>query len=77
MLRNGGGHITVIVGKDHNGNLMGLGGNQSDAVTIAPFAQSRLNKGFWWPASVAKPTRTGVGSLPIIQSNGHVSSNEA
>jgi len=76
MLRDGGGHITVVVGKDQAGRIMGLGGNQSDAVTIAPFALSRLNKGFWWPEGVAIPTDVGVSSLPTVQSDGHVSSKE-
>lgn len=77
MLRNGGGHITVVVGKDQHGNIMGLGGNQSDAVTIAPFAPSRLNKGFWWPKSVTLPQLIGYNLLPIVKSNGQLSGNEA
>lgn len=76
MVRDGGGHIMVVVGRDQHGNVMGLGGNQSDAVTIAPFARSRLNKGFWWPESVALPAATGFSSLPIVASNGKVSGNE-
>ena len=35
MKRDGGGHITIVVGRDQHGNLMCCGGNQSDAVTIA------------------------------------------
>jgi uncharacterized protein (TIGR02594 family) len=77
MLRNGGGHITIVVGRDQHGNIMGLGGNQSDAVTIAPFAMSRLNKGFWWPAAGPPAGRTGVKTLPIVRSDGRVSSNES
>jgi len=77
MLRNGGGHITVVVGKDQHGNIMGLGGNQSDAVTIAPFAPSRLNKGYWWPKDVALPQLIGFNLLPIVKSNGKLSGNEA
>lgn len=76
MLRNGGGHITIVVGKDQHGNIMGLGGNQSDAVTIAPFATSRLNKGFWWPKDISPPWQTGLKTLPIVKSNGQLSSNE-
>jgi len=58
---------------------MGLGGNQSDAVSIVPFAVSRLNKCFWWPKSVQTPPTSmiGINHLPIVQSNGKVSSNEA
>lgn len=77
MKRTGGGHITIIVGKDQNGNVMGLGGNQSDAVTIAPFATSRLNQGFWWPKDATLPTHIGLNSLPIVKSNGQISTNEA
>lgn len=79
MLRSGGGHIIQVVGKDQHGNFMGLGGNQSDAVNIEPFAASRLNKGFWWPKSVQAPPASmiGISRLPIVQSNGKVSTNEA
>jgi len=77
MKRTGGGHITIIVGKDQNGNPMGLGGNQSDAVTIAPFAISRLNQGFWWPAGTTLPQFIGLNTLPIIKSDGQLSTHEA
>lgn len=76
MSRDGGGHIMVVVGRDARGNIMGLGGNQSDAVTIAPFARSRLNKGFWWPESVPRPEMVGFNTLPLVTSNGKVSTNE-
>jgi len=77
MKRTGGGHITVIVGKDQNGNPMGLGGNQGDQVSIEPFALSRLNQGFWWPAGVTMPKYIGMNTLPIIKSNGQLSVKES
>lgn len=77
MLRDGGGHITVVVGKDQSGRIMGLGGNQSDSVTITPFPLSRLNKGFWWPDTIPVPTAIGIANLPIIKSDGRVSSKES
>lgn len=77
MLRSGGGHIVQVVGRDQHGNYMCLGGNQKDAVNIEPFPASRLNKGFWWPDSVPPPTATGLSKLPLVLSNGKVSSNEA
>lgn len=77
MLRDGGGHIGIVVGRDQHGNVMLLGGNQSDAVNIKPFAVSRLNKGFWWPKEATLPAKTGFASLPIVNSNGRVSANEA
>jgi len=75
MVRNGGGHITIVVGQDQHGNIMGVGGNQSDAVTVVPFARSRLNKGFWWPDSVGNPPINRP--LPVVRSDGRISSNEA
>lgn len=77
MTRSGGGHIIQVVGRDQSGNIMGLGGNQSDQVSIVPFPVSRLNHGFWWPKSVAAPAHTGLSTLPIVRSDGRVSSNEA
>lgn len=77
MLRSGGGHIIQVVGKDQRGNIMGLGGNQHDQVSIVPFPMSRLNRGFWWPSSVALPSATGVSSLPVVRSDGRISNNEA
>jgi uncharacterized protein (TIGR02594 family) len=77
MLRDGGGHIGIVVGQDQNGNVMLLGGNQSDAVNIKPFARSRLNKGFWWPNSVPLPAPIGFSTLPVVKSDGKISSNEA
>lgn len=76
MKRQGGGHIMVIVGRDQLGNIMGLGGNQSDAVTIAPFAVSRLNQGFYWPKGPTLPQYVGLKSLPLVKSNGKISTNE-
>lgn len=76
MVRNGGGHIIQIVGRAKNGNYMGLGGNQSDQVSVVEFAPSRLNKGFWWPAGVPLPALIGFDHLPIVNSNGAISSSE-
>lgn len=77
MKRTGGGHIICIVGKDQNGNIMGLGGNQSDQVSIVPFPVSRLNQGYWWPKDVPPPANIGIKTLPLVKSDGRVSSNEA
>lgn len=65
MLRNGGGHITVIAGRTKAGNYVGIGGNQSDSVCYAEFAASRLNKDFWWPISYPLPA-TGFNLLPVL-----------
>jgi hypothetical protein len=75
MVRDGGGHVMIVVGQDQHGNVMGVGGNQSDAVTVVPFALKRLNKGFWWPDSVGNPPINRP--LPVVRSDGRISSNEA
>lgn len=76
MLRNGGGHVICIVGKDQHGNIMGWGCNQSDQVSIIPFPLSRLNKGFWWPKDIILPHEVGINLLPIVKSDGKLSSTE-
>lgn len=72
--RNGwSGHVGFVVGKDRNGNLMVLGGNQGDAVNIKPFSTNRV-LGYRWPSIAPNPERY---NLPIYESDGKVSTNEA
>lgn len=52
--RQGGGHVGFAVGRDKAGNLLILGGNQSDAVNIKAFPVSRVT-GYRWPAGVPVP----------------------
>lgn len=66
------GHVGFVVGKDANGNLMVLGGNQGDEVSIKPFRLDRV-LGYRWPSDVQLPDM----KLPIVASNGKLSSNEA
>lgn len=76
MRRDGGGHITLVVGRDQHGNIMCCGGNQSDAVTVAAFDPDRVVS--WrWPSDVPPPGSTGFNTLPLVKSNGQVSTNEA
>lgn len=70
------GHTGFVVGKDRDGNLMVLGGNQSDAVNIKPFSRSRV-LGYRWPAELRRPENVGWASLPVLDSDGNVSTNEA
>lgn len=80
--RSGGGHVGFVVGVDKTGNLMVLGGNQSNKVSIAPFAVSRAT-GFYFPSRMVdgKPVKSNPlperYKLPVLQSNGKVSTNEA
>lgn len=71
--RNGGGHVGFVVGKDQNGNIMVLGGNQSDAVNIKPFKKDRV-VGYRYPSGIARPKDP---ALRLLASNGQVSTNEA
>ena len=76
MKRDGGGHITIVVGRDQHGNLMCCGGNQSDAVTIAAFDPKRV-VAWRWPAGEALPAVIGFNKLPVVKSDGKLSTNEA
>lgn len=74
----GGGHVVCVVGRDQHGNLMGIGGNQSDAVSIKPFPRARP-VGFRWPSGWPLPLPQNVGffNLPIVASDGRISEREA
>jgi len=80
--RQGGGHVGFVVGRDAFGNLMVLGGNQSNKVSIAPFAVSRVT-GYYWASTlqngkVVKSAPSPIRyELPLLNSNGEVSANEA
>lgn len=72
--RNGhSGHVGFVVGGDRAGNLMVLGGNQSDAVNIKPFSRDRV-LGYRWPGVYPYEERF---NLPLLDSDGRVSTNEA
>ena len=71
--RTGGGHVGFCVGKDKSGNLMILGGNQGDMVSIKPFAKDRI-VGYRWPSTSPLPERF---NLPVLTSDGRFSENEA
>lgn len=67
------GHVGFLVGKDQKGNLMILGGNQGNAVTIKPFSPSRV-LGYRWPGIAPLKERY---KLPLLKSDGTLSTNEA
>lgn len=66
------GHVGFVVGQDKTGNLMVLGGNQGNAVTVKPFDPNRV-LGYRWPAG-SEPDHF---TLPVVTSDGRVSRNEA
>ena len=51
--RGSGGHVGFAVGQEDT-HFFGLGGNQSDSVTIARIAESRF-LGAPWPATYGNP----------------------
>ena len=72
--RKGGGHVNFAVGEDEKGRIMGLGGNQGDKVSIAPFDKTRV-AGYRWPSEYASQI---MQPLSLLASNGQsASSNEA
>ena len=71
--RKGGGHVGFVVGKNRNGNLMVLGGNQGDAVAISAFDKNRV-VGYRWPSDAMIPISV---DLPLITIAGKLSENEA
>ncbi len=81
--REGGGHVAFVVGKDSVGRIVCLGGNQGNAVSLAPFAVDRPAE-YFWPSTY----KVGVGAvksvpaeskyaLPIVGAGGKVSTQEA
>lgn len=59
--RDGGGHVGFVVGQADNGDLMVLGGNQSDAINIRAFSRSRVT-GYRWPVNEPLDSRP----LPVM-----------
>lgn len=66
------GHVGFVIGKDASGNLMVLGGNQGDQVSIRPFSRDRVLD-YRWPSGFPVPPL----SLPVVASDGKLSTNEA
>ena len=76
--RTGGGHVGFVVGRDRAGNLMILGGNQGNKVSIAKFSKDRVVAYVWPSVNGAKnqPAKDRY-QLPVLVSNGAFSNNEA
>lgn len=70
------GHVGFLVGRDKAGNLMVLGGNQGDMVSIKPFPMNRV-LAYRWPELEFAPTVRGLEKLPLLESDGKLSTNEA
>lgn len=62
--REGGGHVGFAVGRDKDGNLLALGGNQGDEVNVRAFPISRVSD-YRWPKGMAipaEPLQTLIGA---------------
>ncbi len=70
------GHVGFVVGRDRFGNLMVLGGNQGNKVSIKPFSVARVVS-YHYPIGFKPVGPIGFNALPIVDSNGIVSTNEA
>lgn len=79
MSRKGGGHVCFIVGRTKDGYLVGLGGNQGNAVNLRKFPPSRFTH-FVWPDKTGRipslPYSYRV-NLPLYENNLKISKNEA
>jgi uncharacterized protein (TIGR02594 family) len=62
--RKGGGHVFFVLGRSASGDLIGIGGNQGNRVSIAAFPTSRV-VGYRWPSGVPVPN----AALPIMSAS--------
>lgn len=73
--RQGGGHVAFIVGRTRDGYLVGLGGNQGDAVSYARYKPADF-EGFRYPDGEL-PEAYGFDSLPLLTVTGPLGVKEA
>jgi uncharacterized protein (TIGR02594 family) len=64
----GAGHVGFWIGETEDKHIL-LGGNQSDAVSVAAFAKDRL-LGFRWPREFEAPHADTVGSGAVLTFEG-------
>lgn len=75
--RSGGGHVGLVVGTDAAGRILTLGGNQGDAVSIAPFDRQRVVAYRWPTGHLADWPHLVDTDAPLLASAAPSSSNEA
>jgi uncharacterized protein (TIGR02594 family) len=74
--RGAGGHVTIVAGRDRHGFLMGLGGNQGNRVSIAPFNPARV-LGLRWPFEHLSSYYLQSTQLPLVAATATTGGNEA
>lgn len=67
FLRDGGGHVGFVVGRDVAGNLLVLGGNQSDQVNVRAFSLDRV-VAYRWPDGEPAPQQVDLPIASAVQS---------
>lgn len=70
--RQGGGHVFFVIGRTPEGNLVGIGGNQGNKVSIATFERHRVIA-YVWPPGIAAPSYQGLA----MQKSVSLSTDEA
>lgn len=69
------GHVGFAVGRTEDGDILTLGGNQRNSVSIDPIRQRRLIAARW-PSEFSGDLRL-VHYIPLMKSTGALSTNEA
>jgi uncharacterized protein (TIGR02594 family) len=70
MARDGGGHVVFVLGRTTDGQLVGVGGNMTDAVRDDVYPPSRIVS-YTYPEDAPMPLAVGVSmtdlsTLPIV-----------
>lgn len=76
LSRQGGGHVGFVIGKDRNGNLLLLGGNQGNRVSVAAFSPSRITR-FVWPSWHGAKLNPQPERYQLPEGNAAISKGEA
>lgn len=74
--RAGGGHVGFVVGQDGAGNLLVLGGNQGNKVSIAAFERSRAIA-YVWPSENGEKRVPAIGRYTLPTGRAAASRSEA
>ena len=65
---SGSGHVAFVAGRGRGGRIACLGGNQSDAVSVAEYEEQRGSSwgvtSYRWPDGEPLPERRGMDALP-------------
>lgn len=69
--RHGGGHVFMVLGRDVKNNIIGIGGNQNNKVSIGKFLPSEITA-YRWPIPQEAKTfsPTDFLDLPIVDDKG-------